>query len=135
MNNGRTYSFKKPLLRIDIDDESRCAFVEGVKMLKTACLRQLRVHSTRMHSGSGHKEFFFEEHAAGYFEDQLPSSPGQYRYMPFRGPGHLRLVEALASSGSQRCYYVIEGEKHYFIVLKNPSHGVLLVHAHGSHQE
>lgn len=55
--------------------------------------------------------------------------------MPFRGPGHLRSVEALASSGSQLCYYVIKGEKHYFIVLKNPSHGVLLVHAHGPHQE
>ena len=83
-----------------------------------------------MHSGSEHKEFFFEEHAVGYFEDQLPSSPGQYRYMPFRGPGHLRLVEAFASSGSQRCYYVIEGEKRYFTVLKTPSHGVLLVHPH-----
>jgi len=83
-----------------------------------------------MHSGSEHKEFFFEEHAVGYFEDQLPSSPGQYRYMPFRGPAHLRLVEALASSGSQRCYYVIEGEKRYFTVLRTPSHGVLLVHAH-----
>jgi hypothetical protein len=90
---------------------------------------KLRVHSTGMHSGSEHKEFFFEDHAVGYFEDQLPSSPGEYRYMPFRGP-HLRLVEALASSGSQRCYYMIEGKKQYFIVLKTPSHGVLLVHAH-----
>jgi hypothetical protein len=83
-----------------------------------------------MYPGSEHKRFFFEEHAVGCFEDQLPSSPGQYRYMPSEGPGHLRLVEALASSGSQRCYYVIEGKKHYFIVLNKPSHGVLLVHAH-----
>ena len=90
---------------------------------------QLRVHSTGMHSGSESKEFFFEEQAVGYFEDQLPSTPGQYRYVPFRGFGHLRLVEALAS-GSQRCYYVNEGKKHYFIVLKASSHGILLVHAH-----
>ncbi len=83
-----------------------------------------------MHSGSEQKEFFFEEHVVGLFEDQLPSSPGEYRYMPFRGPGHLRLVEALDCSGSQRCYCVIEGEKHYFTVLKAPSQGVLLVHAH-----
>ena len=83
-----------------------------------------------MHSGSEHKEFFFEEHAIGFFEDQLPSSPGEYRYMPSGGSGHFRLMEALASSGSQRCYYVIEGEKRYFTVLKTPCHGVLLVHAH-----
>jgi hypothetical protein len=83
-----------------------------------------------MHSGPERKEFFFEEQAVGYFEDQLPSSPGQYRYMPLPGPGHLRLVDALASSGSQHCYYMNEGKKHYFIVLKASSQGNLLVHAH-----
>ena len=83
-----------------------------------------------MPSGSEPKEFFFEEQTAGYFEDQLPSAPGQYRYIPFPGPGHLRLVEALASSGSQHCYYMKEGKKHYFIVLRASSHGILLVHAH-----
>jgi len=83
-----------------------------------------------MNSGSEHKQFFFEEQPVGYFEDELPSSPGEYRYMPFRGPGHPRLVEALASSGSQHCYYMMEGKKHYFIVLKAPSHGIVLVHAH-----
>jgi hypothetical protein len=87
-----------------------------------------------MHSGSEQNQFFFEDHAVGYFEDQLPSSPGEYRYMPFRGPGHFRLVEALASSGSQRCYYLIEGKKQYFIVLKTSNHGVLLVHAHTHHE-
>ncbi|HTM38452.1 MAG TPA: hypothetical protein VL156_16995 [Terriglobales bacterium] len=83
-----------------------------------------------MNSGSEHKQFFFEEQPVGYFEDELPSSPGEYRYLPLRGPGHLRWIEALASSGSQRCYYMIEGKKQYFIVLKAPSHGVVLVHAH-----
>jgi hypothetical protein len=95
-----------------------------------ASSRQLRVHSTGMHSGSEDKQFFFEEQPAGYFEDELPSSPGEYRYMPLRGPGHLRLVEALASSGSQRCYYLVEGKKQYFIVLKALSDGMVLVHAH-----
>ena len=82
-----------------------------------------------------HKQFFFEEHAVGYFEDQLPSSPGHYRYMPFRGPGHLHLVKALATSGPQRCYYVIERKRHYFIVLNTASDGILLVHAHTHHEE
>jgi hypothetical protein len=35
--------------------------------------------------------------------------------MPFRGPGHLRLGQALASTGPQRCYYFVEDEAHYFI--------------------
>jgi len=79
---------------------------------------------------SEHKQFFFEEHAVGCFEDQLPSSPGQYRYISLRGPGHLRLIERLASTGAQRCHYVLEGEKHYFIVIKAPRQDILLVHAH-----
>jgi hypothetical protein len=67
------------------------------------------------------KMFFFEEHAVGYFEDQYPSSPGQYRYMALRGMGHYRLGQALASFGSQRCYYLTEGEKHTFTVLRMKS--------------
>lgn len=76
---------------------------------------------------SEHAAFFFEEYAVGYFEDERPSSPGQYRYMPFRGPGHWRLAQALASSGSQSCYHVTQGEKHYFTVLSIASYGILQV--------
>ncbi|HVR24156.1 MAG TPA: hypothetical protein VMU26_12655 [Candidatus Polarisedimenticolia bacterium] len=79
-----------------------------------------------MHSSLEHNEFFFEEHAVGYFEGQVSSSPGPYRYMPYRGNGHLRLGQALASSGSQRCYYVIEGEKNYFTVLSITSGEVVV---------
>jgi hypothetical protein len=70
-------------------------------------------------------QFFFGEDSVGYFEDQLPSSPGEYRYMPFRGVGHFRLVQALASSGSQRCYYLTAGEKHHFTVARISSLHVL----------
>jgi hypothetical protein len=80
-----------------------------------------------MASGSERKEFFFEEYAVGYFEDQPPSSQGQYRYIPFRGLGHYRLVKALASSGSQRCYYLAAGEKRYFTVERIPSLYILEV--------
>jgi hypothetical protein len=31
--------------------------------------------------------FFFGTEIVGYFEDELPSSAGSYRYMPFGGPG------------------------------------------------
>jgi hypothetical protein len=80
-----------------------------------------------MASGSENKEFFFEECSVGYFEDQPPHLPGQYRYMPFRGPGHYRLGQALASSGPQRCYYLAAGEKHFFTVERIPSLHVLEV--------
>lgn|SRR5262245_22570771 len=86
----------------------------------------LNPHTSRC----GTQKFFFEEHAVGCFEDQLPSSPGRYRYLPFDGPGHLHLVKAVASSGPQRCYYLTEGKRHYFIVLNAASEGFLLVHAH-----
>ena len=68
-----------------------------------------------------HDDFFFEEQVVGYFEDHCPSGSGQYRYMPFRGLGHLRLAQALFSSGSQRCYFLTEGEKRYFNVLSMAS--------------
>jgi hypothetical protein len=81
-----------------------------------------------MHSHSGKNEFFFGEDSVRYFEGQLPSSPGEHRYMPFRGLGHLRLVQALASSGSQRCHYLASGDKHYFTVERIPGRHVLEVY-------
>jgi hypothetical protein len=80
-----------------------------------------------MESVAERNRFFLGTEVAGYFEDQLPSSPGLYRYMPFRGPGHLRLVQALASTGPQRCYYIIEGVPHYFIAERLSSLHVLQV--------
>jgi len=78
-------------------------------------------------------QFFFEEQAAGCFESQPPSSPGQYRYFPW-GSGHSNLIKALTSSGPQLCYYIMEGKKHYFIVFKVGSNGTLIVHAHTPHE-
>ena len=80
-----------------------------------------------MRSGLQQNQFFFGDEVVGYFEDQLPSSAGQYRYMPLRGSGHLHLVQALAGTGSQRCYYVVKGEKYYFIVERMPSLHILEV--------
>lgn len=84
-------------------------------------------------SASEQIQFFFEEQAAGCFEGQPPSSPGQYRYLAW-GPGHSNLVKALASSSPQLCYYIAEGKKHYFIVFKAANDGTLIVHAHAPHE-
>jgi hypothetical protein len=71
--------------------------------------------------------FFFGNEVVGYFEDQLPLSPGQYHYMPFRGPGHFRLVQELARKGPQYCHYVVDGEARYFTVERIPTLHVLEV--------
>ena len=84
----------------------------------------------RTYCAAEQKQFFFEEQVAGCFEDQLPLSSGQYKYMPLKGLGHQYLIKALASSGPQRCFYVNEGRRHHFMVLSTASDGVLLVHAH-----
>ena len=74
-----------------------------------------------MKSDQENIQFFFGSQAVGYFEDQPPSSAGQYRYMPFRGPGHLCLVQELARKGPQYCHYVANGETRYFTVERIPS--------------
>lgn len=86
-----------------------------------------------MQCATEHYKFFFEEDVVGCFADQIPSSPGQFRYSPLNGPGYLHLINALASSGPQRCYCVIEGRRHYFIVLNTAGDQFLLIHAHGLH--
>jgi hypothetical protein len=80
-----------------------------------------------MLSGPENIQFFFGSQVVGYFEDQPPSSAGQYRYMPFRGPGHLCLVQELARKGPQYCHYIANGETRYFTVACIPSVHVLEV--------
>jgi hypothetical protein len=45
---------------------------------------------------------------AGQFIDMTsyPKAPGRYAYMPYRGPGHLRLQDECRRSGFARCTYV-----------------------------
>lgn len=74
-----------------------------------------------MPSHRTNSEFFFEDAVVGYFENELPSAPGRFEYIPYRGYGHYRLGQAL-ESGPQRCYYIVEGEKRYFTVLSAANH-------------
>jgi hypothetical protein len=70
--------------------------------------------------------FFFEDSPVGHFEgEEIPSNAGTYRYMPYRGPVHYRLIGALKSLGPQRCHYVIAGRRHYFTVQAWVSYGLL----------
>ena len=80
-----------------------------------------------MESGQENIQFFFGHEAVGYFEDQLPSSAGEYRYMPFRGPGHFLLGQELTRKGPQYCHYVVNGETRYFTVARIPRPNILEV--------
>ncbi len=80
-----------------------------------------------MQSGLENIRFFFGHQVVGYFEGLPPSSAGEYRYMPFRGPGHFRLVQELARNGPRYCHYVANGETHYFTVASIPNPYVLEV--------
>ena len=76
------------------------------------------------------KTFFFEGNPVGYFcEDQLPTTPGQYRYTPYRGVGHYNLGCALSSIGPQRCQVRIDGKSTEFAVQSIPAYGILEITA------
>lgn len=78
-----------------------------------------------MDARTTHVDFFFEGHAAGYFLNAEPASTGQCSYMPYRTLAHYRLGQAVTSAGPQTCYYVSDGKKRTFTVIKIPSYGVL----------
>jgi len=80
-----------------------------------------------MQAGPENIQFFFGHQVVGHFEDQLPSSAGEYPYMPFRGPGHLLLMQELDRKGPQYCHYVTNGETRYFTVARIPRLHVLEV--------
>ena len=95
-------------------------------MSAIAWFRQL-TYTGEMPTGPEKIQFFFGHQVVGYFEDQPPSSAGEYRYMPFRGLGHYRLGQELGRKGPQYCHYVANGETRYFTVARIPRRYVLEV--------
>src|SRR5215469_6166325 len=72
------------------------------------------------------KTFYFKDQNVGYFEDdELPTKPGQYRYMPYRSAGHYALIGASQQGKPQRCHYFVAGGKRYFQVLRWVEYGLL----------
>ena len=64
---------------------------------------------------------------AGQFIDvaTYPKMPGRYRYMPYRGPGHLFLQEECRRSGFARCTYAGPSGEIAFVVRAGTEHGIL----------
>ena len=72
------------------------------------------------------RTFYFNGRQVGHLEStELPSKPGQYRYMPFRSVGHYEFIRALSSGNPQRCHFVVGGAKRHFLVLRLVERGVL----------
>ncbi|HEV2598769.1 hypothetical protein [Sphingopyxis sp.] len=70
-------------------------------------------------------DFSFNGMDVGYFEGPSPTQGGRARYMPFRGPGHYELQQALKADARPRCTYLTNGIEITFEVLNCPEYGVL----------
>jgi len=71
-------------------------------------------------------QFMLDGIPVGYFEgNDFPSSPGRYRYMPFRGPGHYVMRKQLSAGGRPRCYYDAGDIRVSFAVRDCPEYAVL----------
>lgn len=74
------------------------------------------------------KDFYFDGMAVGYFRQKdYPTSDGNYRYMPYRGPGHYEMQTTLEREGEARCSYDAGGQHVTFVVRKSPEHDVLVL--------
>lgn len=72
-------------------------------------------------------DFSFEGHSVGCFEEPAyPRSAGRYRYMPYRGPGHYDMTQALAH-GPVRCSFTDGQSICELVVVSVPEYGVLQV--------
>jgi hypothetical protein len=75
-------------------------------------------------------EFFLSGSPVGYFEGAAyPRIPGRYRYMPYRGRGHLEMIEAVRSGEHPQCSFIDSDGQREFVVAGVPEHGVVDVEA------
>jgi len=62
----------------------------------------------------------------GVFKERsYPETSGQYRYEPFRGPGHYELSTRLRAGTPTHCHYDIEFERVSFTVIACPEYGLI----------
>ena len=75
------------------------------------------------------QEFSYDGLIVGRLEEQFPTSAGRFRYMPYRGPGHLKMGEAVRLEGAARCTFDSNGQRFEMVVDGIPEYGVLSVSA------
>lgn len=71
-------------------------------------------------------EFTFKGLPVGCFEGaEYPQQNGRYRYLPYRGPGHLQMHSERRATGSARCSFTVGSRPVSFVVLDCPEYGLL----------
>ena len=71
-------------------------------------------------------EFFYQEMAVGVFaEPVFSTTPGRYRYEPYRGLGHYEMKSALQRGERPTCSFRAGGGLVSFVVVECPEYGVL----------
>jgi hypothetical protein len=70
--------------------------------------------------------FYLNTQPVGCFSsDGVPTTDGEYKYMPYRGPGHYDLGVHLKTSRTPRCYYKEGTRRVEFSVAAHVGYGVL----------
>jgi hypothetical protein len=72
--------------------------------------------------------FFIDDMVVGTFEtDQYPKQDGDYKYIPYRGTGHLELQNRLKNNGTAQCKYKMNSRVMTFDVIACPQYGIVTI--------
>jgi hypothetical protein len=103
----------KERLRLYIGDPARMRVARVV-----AYADALRMERERADLAT--RTFTYGGYPVGYFDKgELPSRPGRYRYMPYRGEGHLLMIGAIERIGKARCRFP-NGDRFRVIAIPEP---------------
>jgi hypothetical protein len=72
-------------------------------------------------------DFFFQGSEVGYFMDltDYPTTPGSYRYMPYRSLAHYLFGEACQRDRSARCAFTTSAGEMAFMARIGPNYGII----------
>ena len=67
----------------------------------------------------------FNEMVVGEFSNGYPTVPGDFTYMPYRGPGHGQMQKTLMESGQTTCSFKKGNETFTLTIIARPKYRVL----------
>jgi hypothetical protein len=72
---------------------------------------------------------FYCDLVAGYFIDMAsyPTTSGRFRYIPYRGPGHLRVGQQFEAAGFARCSWGAPDQRAERVARRGGEYGLLLI--------
>jgi hypothetical protein len=73
-------------------------------------------------------EFYINDMVVGTFEgNRYPVQDGEYKYMPYRGPGHLEMQNRLKKDGKAQCKYILKNKDIIFDITACPKYGIVVL--------